>query len=119
LGIVSLLQGELDDAEQRFVKVARQNPNSIEARWFGGAVAWLKGEPQRAQVLCDEAHALARGESSTDKSVSSEGDTRDGQAMTAGQGVRLTRYLVRWKTLGDRPGEAKLEYDEAGSTQNE
>jgi len=110
LGIVALLSAELDEAQERFVKAARLNPKSIDARWFGGRVAWLKNDPQRAQELLDEARALAGEGASAGNSVSSEGDTKSGQALTAGRGVALDSNLERWKTLADRSGDARSEY---------
>lgn len=113
LGIVAMLDGRLDEAQERFVKAARLNPKSIEARWFAGRVAWLKQDRVRAQELLGEAHALAKGQAPTDASASGEGDTKGGKAMTAGRGVVLDEMLERWKTLGDREGDAQAEYGAA------
>jgi len=110
LGIVSLLEGELEEAERRFIGAARQNPDSIEARWFGGQVAWLRGDRARAREWLKEAHALARGGARADRSASGEGDTRLGAALIAAEGVPLAEPLERWKTLARRLGEAETEY---------
>lgn len=110
LGIVSLLGSDLETAQSRFVKAARLNPGSIEARWFGGWVAWELDDRERAQSLLVEAHRLATQGADSGDSVSSEGDTRSGRAMTAGQGVRLNESLERWKSLADRAADAQAEY---------
>jgi hypothetical protein len=110
LGIVALLEDGLDEAEARFTKAARQNPKSVEARWFGGRVAWLKGDRERAQQLLAEALAIALAGKPAGTSASNEGDTKSGQAMTGGKGVVLEASLERWKSLAQRPADAQAEY---------
>jgi hypothetical protein len=107
---VALLEDGLDEAEARFTKAARQNPKSVEARWFGGRVAWLKGDRERAQQLLAEALAIALAGKPAGTTASNEGDTKSGQAMTGGKGVVLEASLERWKSLAQRPADAQAEY---------
>ncbi len=110
LGVVSMLAGELEAASQQLADAARLNPRSVQARWFGGRVAWLLGEKGRAQELLTEAHALAAHDGSGD-SASSEGDTAAGRAMTAEGAPQLAPLLERWRSLSERAPEAAEEYD--------
>ena len=116
LGITELLDGRTRNAEQRFTKAARLNHQSIEARWFGGYAAWLRGDSPRALDRLEEAHAIARAGASTGDSASNEGDTATGQAMTAGRGIPLSALLERWKTLASRPVDVELEYASLGES---
>ena len=113
LGIAELLAGEVEQAEQRFSAAARKNPRSIEARWFGGRAAWLRGDSARALELLTEARALADAGESAGDSASNEGDTAGGRAMTARRGIPLAPPLERWKTMSSRPLDIEVEYGEA------
>ncbi|MEW6074444.1 MAG: FG-GAP-like repeat-containing protein [Planctomycetota bacterium] len=112
LGVVAMLQGRLEEAAERFRAAGRQNPRSIEARWFAGRVAWLAGDPGRAQALLAEAQALARagGPLAVTAVASDEGATRSGSAMTAAGGIPLAPLLVRWSSLAEREPDAAREY---------
>ncbi len=110
LGIVALLRGDLAAAQRWFSDAARTNPRSIEARWFGGLVAYRGGERERAEALLAEAHALAIEGAAGGGSVSNEGDTRAGAAMLAAGGRTLSALLDRWRTLAEREGDIGGEY---------
>ena len=110
LGVVEMSAGELDAAAESFAQAARLNPRSIEARWFGGRVAWLRGDHARADELLREAHALAVEGESAGASASNEGDTKSGNAMVARRGIPLAASLERWKSLASREPDAAAEY---------
>ncbi|MCP5022598.1 MAG: hypothetical protein GY930_12595, partial [bacterium] len=78
-------------------------------RWFGGRVAWLAGDKTKAQTLLTEARSLAASKATSD-SVSSEGDTASGAAMTAEGGARLSPILTRWRSVNERSGDIEEEY---------
>jgi tetratricopeptide (TPR) repeat protein len=109
LGVVAMLKGDLDSAQENLDAAARLNPRSVAARWFGGRVAWLQGDGSRAEKLLQEARTLS-GVVGAGASVSNEGDTASGQAMTSGGGARLIPLLERWRSVQERSGNAALEY---------
>ena len=109
LGVVAMLANDLDLARENFAATARLNPRSIPARWFGGRVAWLQGERERAERLLAEAHGLSVKRETSD-SASSEGDTASGGAMTGEGGARLDPLLERWRSLAERDVDADEEY---------
>ncbi|MCA9002815.1 MAG: ASPIC/UnbV domain-containing protein, partial [Planctomycetes bacterium] len=100
LGVVAMLKGELDLAAENLAAAARLNPRSVPARWFGGRVALLRGDKETAQRLLDEAREAARAAGGG--SVSNEGDTASGRAMTSGGGARLDQVLERWRGVLER-----------------
>ena len=110
LGVCAMLAGDLERAAGHFADAARLNHRSIEARYFGGRVAFLRGQLERAHELLDEARVLALGQAPKDGSVSSEGQTRGGSAMTAATHVPLRADLERWRTLAERELDVASEY---------
>jgi ASPIC and UnbV len=110
LGIVSMLAEVHEAAASSFDKAARLNPRSIEARWFGGRVAWLLGREDRALQLLGQARELAAAGESAGDSASNEGDTATGEAMVSRRGIPLAPLLERWKTTTSRPLDLELEY---------
>jgi hypothetical protein len=109
LGVVALLRGAFDTARARFAGAARLNPNSVEARYLGGRAAYLAGDREAARALLEEAHAVARRAGPAGDSVSAEGDTRSGAAMTAAPGAGAGP-LARWATLAGRACDVDAEY---------
>jgi len=108
LGIVALLEGDLEQAGEHFAHVARLNPASVEARWFAGRVAWLRGDRADAQQWLDQVRAGKLGEQA---SPSGEGDTRKGGAMTAAHEIELVPELTRWRGVQQRTTDAEAEFD--------
>ncbi len=111
LGIVALLRRDLDRAERMFSDAAVLNHRSVEARWFGGKVAWLRGDHLRALELLKEARAIAL-DPKTPAPVSGEGDTRSGTAMLEAARNLAASPLERWRTLVDRELDVDREYAE-------
>lgn len=107
LGVVALLREDLAHARRRFADASVLNPRSIEARWLGGVAAYLDGDRARAQVLLDEARALAL-DPNAPPSVAGEGDTRTGKALQAAHAVASP--LDRWGSIGERDGDLDGEY---------
>ena len=112
LGIAAMLAGRHAEAAKRLTSASRMNPRSVEARWFGGRVAWLRGDAATAETLLREAHTLAVASAPPSASVSNEGDTKAGGAMTARGGVALSPLLTRWRTLATRTPDPAVEYAE-------
>jgi hypothetical protein len=110
LGLVELLEERLDDAEQRFVHAARMNARDVPSRYFGGYLAWHRGDAIRAQSLLDEARDVASGAAGVGHSVSGEGDTATGAALVAEQGAAVHRGLERWRDVHGRDSAAEQEY---------
>ena len=117
LAVVEMLNGELESAESGFRESARLNPRSIEARWFGGRVAYLRGNHDRARELLAQAQALAGEGESAGTSASNEGDTQSGSAMLSRRGIPMSPALERWKTTGSRPLDVELEYGASAADQ--
>jgi hypothetical protein len=109
LGIVAMLQGELDLAADRLARAAMQNPRDPQAPYFAGRVAYLSGDQAAAQTHLDTARALLTGPA-TDASVSSEGNTKTGQPLVSTSISTDTTLLSRWRTLATRPARAAAEY---------
>jgi hypothetical protein len=109
LGITAMLTGDLPEAEQFLLGAGRLNPRSVQARWFAGQVAWLRGNKDLAESRLSEARVLATTTATSD-SKSSEGDTKTGAALTAGGGIVLSPALERWRSVGEREGDAESEY---------
>jgi hypothetical protein len=112
LGLVELLEERPDDAEQRFVHAARMNARDVPSRYFGGYLAWRRGDATRAQSLLDEARAVASGAAGVGHSVSGEGDTATGAALVAEPDAVLHRGLERWRDVHTRDSVADQEYGE-------
>lgn len=110
LGVVQMLAGELEAAQTSFDDAARLNHRSIEARWFGGRVAWMLGQHDRALELLSAARALAEAGESAGDSASNEGDTATGKAMVSRRGIALAPLLERWESTTTRPLDVELEY---------
>ena len=110
LGIVALLAGELEPAAESFAQVCRQNPRSVEARWFAGLLAYRRGERELAASYLEEARALSR-QSGAGSSASNEGDTVAGVAMRAETEIALSPALSRWRSVGQRDGDVEGEFE--------
>ncbi len=115
LGLVSILTGELDQADAYFADAAMLNNQSIEAPWFRGWIAFHQGSRDTALEFLARAHQLSSPDSGGG-STSNEGDTARGQAMTA-QAIEATAHplLHRWRTLSERPIDLELEYATTGA----
>jgi len=110
LGLVELLAGRLDDAALRFEEAARTNARDVPSRYFGGYLAWRRGDAARAQALLDEARAVSSGAAGRGHSVSAEGDTATGEALTATTPARAQRGLARWHDVHQRDAGIEAEY---------
>jgi len=109
LGHVAMLRGESDAALEHYKNAAAHNPRSVEARWFAGRMAWELGDSEGAAAFLAEAAEIAASAAKSD-SVSAEGDTESGSAMTAAAAVPLAPLLTRWSTLAEREALPELEY---------
>ncbi|MCA8982059.1 MAG: VCBS repeat-containing protein [Planctomycetes bacterium] len=113
LAIVEMLAGELESAASGFAEAARLNPRSVEARWFGGRVAYLRGDLDEARALLERSRALAAEGQSAGASASNEGDTASGEAMVSQRGIPLDPLLRRWTTTASRALDVEAEYGPA------
>ncbi len=91
LGLVDLLEGDLEKAEQRFEGAARLNPRSVAASWYRGWIAWLRGDRPRARLRLQRAHELFREE--------------DGN-----EAANVDSPVDRWRSLPSRPIDPVVEY---------
>ncbi len=112
LGIVALLEGQLDEAEQYFADAFAHNSKSIAASWYRGGIAFKQGEREQAQQHLEVAFKLALDSGGqAGKSSSNEGDTAAGSAMTVVQHDQDPDSLLhRWRTLSDRSSNLDAEY---------
>ncbi len=110
LGVATLLQGDLAEADRWLAAAAASNSRSVEATYYRGYIAWLGGDDDRAAQHLAEARQLSKGPDTDSKSVSSEGQTRGGKALTARGGKDSDHALARWSTLLSRETDADAEY---------
>ena len=109
LGLTALLRGDLERAETWFTDAIVLNSRSVEALYLKGLAAWRRGDAQGATELLERAHAVASEGGLGGHSVSAEGQTRGGVAMTA-ERLPSDEAWNRWRTLTERPVDAALEY---------
>lgn len=110
LGVVHLLQGELAEADKWLAAAAASNSRSVEATYYRGYIAWLGGDNAGAAQHLADARQLSKGPDTGSSSVSSEGQTRSGQALTAKGSQNSDDALARWSTLLNRDADADVEY---------
>ena len=138
LGVTAMLEGDLGLAAKFLGDAAALDPRQVEARWWLGLLAWRRGDRDRAQAWLDEARRLAApaaaprasaassaaatapdagpgagtGPAPGATSASNEGDTRSGKAQLAESAEQGGGHALvdRWRTLGDRGGDAATEY---------
>jgi tetratricopeptide (TPR) repeat protein len=108
LGLVALVRGDLARADEMLEQAARLNPQSIEARYLRGRVAWLGGDVERSRALLGEAQELARAKPPTKATGLHEGETRSGEALVAR--TPATELMDRWRSVADRPLDPAAEY---------
>ena len=109
LGLTALLRGDLERADSLLADAIVLNSRSVEALYLQGLAAWKGGDVEGATELLERAHALASDGGLGGHSVSAEGQTRGGTAMTA-ELNSSTQAWNRWRTLAERPIDAALEY---------
>jgi enediyne biosynthesis protein E4 len=110
LGIVAILQDDLELADALFAAAAAHNARSVPARWFRGWIAFQSGDRPAAQAFLDAALALV-SKADTTSSTSNEGDTAEGGAMTADQTSADTdAFIHRWRSLQNRQATLDEEY---------
>ena len=105
LGVVELLAGDLAAAAVHFADAARTNARDVPSRYYGGYLAWKRGDGAAAERLLAEARAAAAGALGRGHSASAEGDTATGQALVAeGAGSSSHDAIDLWSTLLERGG---------------
>ncbi|MBI5431631.1 MAG: VCBS repeat-containing protein [Planctomycetes bacterium] len=109
LGVVALLRGELDRADDLLARAAVLNAQSVEARYFQGRSAWLRGDGATAAKRLTEARELAGKVASAAQAKLDEGGTHSGKALTA-RARRAESILWRWQTVLARDGDPEREY---------
>ena len=110
LGVVAVLEGQLDEADAHFADAAMHNARSVPARWFRGWIAYQREDRATAADHLAAAHALAAA-TAAGGSASNEGDTASGAAMTVGGPDPSAHALLhRWRSLADREQDLDAEY---------
>ncbi len=110
LGVVALLEGDLELADDYFADAAMHNSRSVPARWYRGWIAYQRGERSDAGAHLRAARGLAEARGAGG-STSNEGDTAAGGAMTAAAGAQPADSLLhRWRTVAARPEDLDAEY---------
>jgi hypothetical protein len=108
MGLVALLRGDLDKADELLADACMLNARSVEALWLRGSIAWRRGDREGARSLLEQARAAAQGSAVTARDTAfDEGDTRAGKAMTTSGGFLA---LARWRTVLERELDPELEY---------
>jgi hypothetical protein len=111
LGVVALLRGELDRAEESLAAAAVLNSKSVEARYLRAWIAYRRGDREAARALLEEAHAIATGVADASRpKVVGEGDTRKGGALVADHLARDRSPIERWKSLAQRAVDVDAEF---------
>jgi tetratricopeptide (TPR) repeat protein len=82
LGQVALLRGRMAEAEEYLSTVLRSNPQSSEAHFLVGYIAWKSGRPEQAMASFATAVDMVRPYEGEESGLS-EGDTESGRAMVA------------------------------------
>ena len=81
LGEVMLVRGKLEEAASYFSAVTVSNFKSIEAYFFGGYVAWKKGDAAKANDLFAQAVKYSKPQDNKPGKVEGEGDTKPGKGF--------------------------------------
>jgi tetratricopeptide (TPR) repeat protein len=114
LGVVALLRGDLELADERLRKAAVLNLKSVEARYLRAWVKYRRGDAAAARALLTEAQQLAKGAKPAGAPVVvGEGDTKKGGALLADAAHREASPFERWKTLAQREVDVEKEFGAA------
>jgi Flp pilus assembly protein TadD len=114
LGVVSLLRGDLERADERLRQAAVLNVKSVEARYLRAWVKYRRGDGDAARLLLNEAQSLAKGTKPvTATVVIGEGDTKRGGALLADTSKNALAPFERWKTLATREVSVEAEFGAA------
>jgi Flp pilus assembly protein TadD len=115
LGVVALLRGDLELADERLRKAAVLNLKSVEARYLRAWVQYRRGDAAAARALLAEAQQLAKGAKPVTAlpAVIGEGDTKKGGALLAEAAGKAASPFERWKTLAQREVDVDSEFREA------
>ena len=111
LGVVALLRGDLELADERLRKAAVLNLKSVEARYLRAWVKYRRGDGAAASALLSEAQQIAKGAKPVGAPVVvGEGDTKKGGALLAEAARREGSLFERWKTLATREVDVEAEF---------